>query len=533
MKLFLLLPLLFTAALRAQTVDDLMVTTALSTTGTDGARWVYVVWDSGNAALFKDRAFSINVKPGTAATPGTYVRQAVVRRTADTKLILSHIQRAVCMGENPAQLDMMVTDTLAALPGERPATREARLAALLTRGEADIQEQILPVLRRLSPAAAMSLGQAWAGAVNAAPGQPVTVEVREFDDAAQADRGVVGRTTVTVATHTPLAATGAPWQVPDTTATGDLNIRLRWPLPDALLRRQAQLMGYTVWRAPRTFAEAQNWHTTPPSAAQLAASMPQGVKRLNAVPVRESKIFTAASVTDTVSDPETYFIGDDNDRYSPGGAPFADGDRFHYFTVPHDLLNRPGLVSPAGAALACRTIPPPAPRDLTITARTTGGTGAGAGRQALVLEWKQNVNTATDRTDEYQIFTAGSVDAFAAGAPPLTPVATLAHTGAETLNFEDTTAYPEDVTQWFTVRAVHHGARGDISSTGGARARGAAEPRARRRPGSGRHLHRRLQPALCAHHRHGKHRAHPARHSPVDCQGAGHTPERRCRMGGY
>lgn len=468
MKLFSLLLaglLALSATLRAQTVDDLMVTTALSTTGTDGARWVYVTWDSGNAALFNKRAFSISVKPGAAATPGTYVRQAVVRRAPDAKLIVSLLTRAACLGENLTQLDMMVSDTLAAYPGAMPATREARLAALLARAEPEVADQLLPILRRVSPGAAMSLGQAWAGAVNAAPGQQVTVEIREYDDATQTDRGVVGRTTVTVATHTPLPATGAPWQVPDLAATGDLNIRLRWPLPDALLRRQMQLMGYSVWRAPKAFAESQGWHTTPPAYAALSGAAAQGVWRLNAVPIRESKVFGAANVADTVADPETYFIGDDNDRYTPGGAPFADGDQFYYFTVPHDLLNRPGVVSAAGAALACRNIPPPAPRDLAITERTTGGTGAGAGRQSLVLTWRQNVNAGTGHTDEYQVLTASSSEAFAEGAPPLTPIATLAHTGAETLSYEDTAAYPEDVTQWFVVRAVHHGARGDLIST--------------------------------------------------------------------
>jgi hypothetical protein len=465
MKLFrilLLLGLTF-SVVRAQTVEDLMVTTALSTTGTDGAPWVYVVWDSGNSALFANRAFSVNVKAGTAATPGTYVRQAIVRRTIDQKLILSELTRAACLGDNLAQLDMLVTDALTPYVDVRPPTREGRLAALLARPEPNVQTQLLPILRRISPGAAMCMGQAWAGAVTAAPGQQVTVEVREYDDAAQIDRGVVGRTTVTVATHSPLPATGAPWQVPDRTATGDLNIRLRWPLPDSLLRRQTQLMGYHVWRAPLAFAQEMNWDVTPPTAAQLSTAG-GGVKRLTPLPIRESKVFSAANVTDIGADPDTTFLEDDNNRYAPGGTTFSDGDRFLYFTVPHDLLSRPGIVSKAGEGLACRLLPPAVPRDLQITHRTTGGTGAGAGRQVLFLEWLQNVNAGNDQTDEYHVFSAPSVEAFAAGAPPLTPLATLPHTGAMKLSFEDATAYPEDQTQWFVVRAVHHGARGDVFS---------------------------------------------------------------------
>ncbi len=62
------------------------------------------------------------------------------------------------MGESLPQLDMIVRDALAQFPGAQPATREGWLSALLARTEPNIQQQILPVLRRLSPAASSFAG---------------------------------------------------------------------------------------------------------------------------------------------------------------------------------------------------------------------------------------------------------------------------------------------------------------------------------------------------------------------------------------
>lgn len=495
MKTRILLSLLFTASLAgvapipAQTAEDLITTTGLSTLGTDGHPWAYVTWDTSTMGPLKGHTMAVYVKPGKPTDGGVFTRQAIVKPATDPNLIRSHLVRGACLGESLDLLDTLVNDSLRAfqepLPGTDPieypalpATPEERLAALLTRPEIDVQEQLFPILHLLSPTASMALGQAWAGELPVGPGAEATIEVRDFDPTTQTDRSVIGRVTVIAAQHTALPAAGAPVQLPDHTVTGDLNIRLRWAMPATLLRRQMQLKGFELWRVEKALCETLNWHITPPTADALQLNLGPQVRSLLPVPRRESETYTDLNVADFVTDPETYFHGDDNDRYKQGGVPFNDADEFYYFTVAIDLLGRPGGVSPGGLMLACRTLPPPAPQRLAVVHRTNDvATGAEAGQRVIELSWTPNTDTVLDQTHSYEILRATSASAFTLPEPtaphppgvpipyPIIPIGTVSQSTGDQITFIDDTLTPTDGESfWYSVRAVHDGPLGEICS---------------------------------------------------------------------
>ena len=60
------------APLRAQSDTQLLFTTGTSSVGTDGQRWIYIVWDSADPAIMAGRCFSVNFRPGTAEDSGNY-----------------------------------------------------------------------------------------------------------------------------------------------------------------------------------------------------------------------------------------------------------------------------------------------------------------------------------------------------------------------------------------------------------------------------------------------------------------------------
>lgn len=475
------------APLRAQSDTQLLFTTGTSTVGTDGQRWIYIVWDSADPAIMAGRCFSVNFRPGTAEDSGNYTRQAVVKPLGHRaltganalpgkQLLESFLSRGRCLGENMTQLDSLLADSLRGLSTTGPAlppARVDRLAALLAREDAVTQSEALPMLRRLSPSVAMSLGQAWAAPVSVAAGAPVTVELRDFDEGTGTDRGVVGRVTLNVSGLADLPPPGPPVQVPDLTSTGDLNIQMRWGFTPDLARRQAQLQGFTVWRVSKTLGAAQPWIGSAPNVSQMNALVtanPGQASRRYALPRRESALLTEAQAANVVTDSETVFYVDDNDRYAPGGAAFSDGAEYYYFVAAHDLLGRISEFSPGTLMLACRCLPPPVPEELTVTERSNNvPTGITAGAMERVITWKPNVTTSLDRTDAYEVYRSASAGSFATdpsvAAPAPVLLGTVEANAANPGEFTDTSALTLDSTvYWYAVRALRNGPRGVLRS---------------------------------------------------------------------
>ena len=114
------------------------------------------------------------------------------------------------------------------------------------------------------PAVPLVRGLAWAGPLDVPVGTDVTIELRERN-AAGVDIAVIGRLGLRAGQPMLLPAPGPLAVVPDLTAAGELNVKLRWATAPEL--RRLPHAGVVVWRATRAFAEARSWHLTPPTTA--------------------------------------------------------------------------------------------------------------------------------------------------------------------------------------------------------------------------------------------------------------------------
>jgi hypothetical protein len=492
MYFLMLLMLLLPNPLAAQSVENLLITTGTSTRGTDGQLWIYITWGTQDISLLSGRCLSVNFKTGDATSANTYTRQAIIRpmsrdpflpKNAGPGVELVHglISRATCLGENMADFDSLVADGLRGLsqePVSMPGTREERFATLMAKTDPVTQGDILPALRRVSPASAMIMGLGWAGPVSVAQGSPVTVELRDHDLGLGQDRGVLGRVTLNVTGLPDLPAVSAPVQVPDLTAeSGDLNVQLRWGLPVELARRIAQVQGFSVWRVSKTLGLAQPWIGTGPSVAQLTALVtgnPTQAKRMKGLPIREQEFFTPTQAADVVTNSTSVFFTDDNDRYATAnnvvvGVPFTDGAENYYFLGVHDLLGRLNAFSGGTLMQAVRTIPPPVPSTVEVVEQANNvATGPTAGNLERCVTWIANTNTATDRTDSYEIYRSSSAGSFAPNPTLPQPVPVLLGTvpaNAPLLEVIDSSALALDnQVYWYAAKAVHIGPRGPLKS---------------------------------------------------------------------
>ena len=465
-----------------------LVTAGTSAQDANGTWFGYVRWTPVSATVTQGKAFAVYLKPGQPADAGDFARQGVVVPREDAVSLALWLDRAQRLGESPAHLAEMVDELRRHYGDIAPSGPLAqRLGGLVHRALGDAATSAaLRRVARTSPAVAFALGTAWAGPLGVPSGQWATVELREWNVAAQQDIAVIARIILRAAVPAPLLAPGAPVQVPDTTATGDLIIRTRWAMEDPLRRQLPLMSGYNLWRVRKAVAESLNWPNTPPTAAQLDArslTSPTDTRRVNGEPpIAARALFRAGTVADfspAAADPKLFFFADDNDRDLPGGVTFSDGEEFYYFAAARDLLNRSGLLSPGGLGMACRRMPPSTPTGLALQNGTAGTSGALLGVPCLHLRWHANVSTPTDTTHRYEILraqivggilTSVSVLRDPAELAALTPLATVpapTTPEAEIVWTDTTLALPDDYgrTFWYAVRAVYDGACGPVYSS--------------------------------------------------------------------
>lgn len=188
----------------------------------------------------------------------------------ETSLMAVFIERGRQIGEDLVELDAVFTTSTAR--AERSGTRSLircprrppplaeMLAALLNRAAGDAETtSSMRLLAMGHPCVRMAMGEAWAGPLTAAPGQPVTLEVREWSTAG--DGGGVVRLTLTAGQPVVLPAPGPPVQVPDLTPKGDPNIKLRAGARMRTSRsRQSPLSaGFNVWRVSKALPWRMVW----------------------------------------------------------------------------------------------------------------------------------------------------------------------------------------------------------------------------------------------------------------------------------
>src|SRR5688572_26509363 len=318
-------------------IEDLVYSAGTTWQDTQNRHWAYLLWQGSQPDLVKGKTFAIYVKSGDANSAALYQRKAVVRLQTDANVIDVLLNRSVNLGENLGVLEERLNNLFQKLIPPASATLAQKLAIIIQSSLSEPEHyRNLILLGRVHPGVSLCLGFAYADQIPH-PGKS-TFEVREYDPAKDQELAVVGRVTVEAGNPTVLPAPGAPVQVPEfpvTSAKGDLNIKLRWAIPDPLRRLSLLGYGFNAYRITKAFAQANNYHLNPPAPgvlAQLALKFQDNpinppVARVNRAPVLKSKDFDAANVANfdpnAGGDNTTYFNHDDNRRYEPGGAPFV------------------------------------------------------------------------------------------------------------------------------------------------------------------------------------------------------------------
>lgn len=464
-----------------------VLTTGTSVTGTDGQNWAYIVWNSPGAATLAGKAFSVNLQSTPA---GAFTRQAVVAPLTDVPSLSLLIDRAAKLGADNAELNIVLRDLLRKKSwggtkdgnGKPTSTFDAKplvekLSAVM--GRAMQSTEALAAVQAAAPAhpaLRMALGRAWAGPLPAGAG-PMTIEMREF--AAGADAGILGRVSLTPGQGISLPSPGRIVQLPDLKPSGDLTIKLRWAVPDALRRLQQHVLGFRVYRVLAEDATGLALNATPQQIHDWALANPLVIEEVNDAPAPIGKLFTDFTVGDLSfsGDLETFFVSDDAHRGQPTSeavnatlyAGFQNNQQCLYFVRAVDLLGREGPPSILGQGTAVRTIPPDVPSGLEVTELPLGPAGA----TRLRLRWKANAApaTVTDRTTQRYAIYRGDVPNDAPTSllqlesrfsfPSLAPIAIVEHSAAVDgfLTYIDEsvskTSGNTDRSIWYAVTALH------------------------------------------------------------------------------
>ncbi len=447
-------------------LPDTFFTVGTTTADAGGRQWAYLLWVGSDNQLVLGRSFAVYAKAGDAASTNPFERRAITGLQTEPPVIRALLNRAVSIGEDLPRLEERVNNLFAALQPPAGPLEEKLSAAIRGSLEDPARLNNLVLLGRLHPGVNFCLGYAHAEVI---PAGQTTFEIREYDKANDRDLGVVGRVTVTAGSPVALPRPGPVVQVPETDPRGDLNVKLRWAAPDALRRLTLLNHGFNVYRVTRAHAEAQGWHTTPPSADVLrqAAQSHSAVKRVNELPVLKTKDFSPADVGNFALDPKTAFLADDNGRYQPGGVPFENGAQFYYFVTSRDVLGRDWNPSPGLLVTVCDRLPPDAP--LALRVENEYSFVGGAAKQKLKVLWRPNTNTTDTVTGYYVYRWAAPDDVQAAGSNPLLNriAGPIPHVPGQTLySYLDDGAgsptAPADYSKtfWYTIRSVDNGACG-------------------------------------------------------------------------
>jgi hypothetical protein len=442
--------------------------------------WAYLLWLGSNPSLVGGQTFALYSKTGDASAAGPYKRVAIVGLQTDIRVINPLLQRAAALGENLGALDVDINALFGKFVPSNSVSGAEKISAVL-RGTVGDEEHFsrMILLARLHPSVAMSLGLAHAEPIG--PGI-TTFEIRQFDQAQQKDISVIGRVTVEAGNPTVLPPPGPPVQVPQAAARGDLNIQLRWAVPDDLRRLSLLQHGFNVWRVRRDFAEdsSRKWQLTPPAASALFSSLASttAVFRVNQNPLLVSKQFAATNVANfdpTNGDARTVFTIDDNNRGRPGVPPyspdFTNGASFYYFVSARDILGRDGLVSTGTPVTVCDQLPPDALTHVEVVNDYVYDIGTATTKHSLRINWQQPTNgPGSDETIvRYWIYrwtNVNEVRLLQANANA-NRIAIVAHNPALTQNTyldngPGAPAAPADLSRtfWYTVRAEDSGACG-------------------------------------------------------------------------
>lgn len=457
-------------------VDQAIWTVGTVTRDAQNQDWAYVLWKPTSPDLVTGRSFAVYSKAGPPAGPAGFQRAGIVRPRNSAAAIQPLLVQAAALGDDLSRLEAQLNNLFVNLDFGALPTLAEKLATVVrgSIGQPDNFQNLL-LLGGEHPAVNLAAGLGFASPIPAAGS--VTFEVRDYDLARDVDLAVLGRVTVQAGQPVVLPPPGPVVHVPENSAAGDLNIKLRWATPPDLRRVSLLQHGFNVYRMPLELAMELGLDQTPPTPEDLHALVAGNplVVRVNNLPVLPPADFTAQDVgafqsqNPGMAGPggEIFFIADDNGRYRAGGQPFVNGAQFLYFVAARDVLGRDGRVSLGGLATACDRLPPNAPEGVRVE-NDYSDDAQGQPVQSLRVFWEPQVEDGSDTVVAYYVYRWDSAtEAQLHLGNPLAGVIAgpIGHVpGVEEMTFLDhgplSPMAPADYnrTFWYTVRSVDAGA---------------------------------------------------------------------------
>ncbi|BCX49359.1 hypothetical protein HAHE_32670 [Haloferula helveola] len=474
MRRFLLSFLVLITGLHAQ--DDLRFLSATTYNDPDsGNNFAYLMWQAEDPENLKNLDFEVYAKPGQPTSAAPFTRRGTMSFQTNTAVISALLDTTPDVLVDAALLEERIDGLFGSLLPAAGLTLPMKISGVMqvAQSDPDVFRRLL-FFSRSHPFIGIVMGTAGSYRVN---NNAVTFEVRSADGDAVS---VEGRVTTDLTNPTPIPKPGPPVHLPDESASGHLNVKLRWGIPDALARRTALTYGFNVYRISRAFAESGGLHTTPPDPEVMTGLLttdPDDVVLANQVPIMPIAVLTPAEAAVLGPDDPAFFT-DDNGVILDGGTPLNDGDEFYYYIAARDLLGRPGQISDGTLIGICdRKRPNPPVRVRVNHIHENGSTPEDFFR----ISWQ--APTTGDTPDSYYVYRWENPEAMLKAAYPFDPLANLVagpipHDPATTrYSVDDTgvgapaivpgsyrTTGDDGKTYWYSVRAVKNTACGDLPS---------------------------------------------------------------------
>jgi hypothetical protein len=374
------------------------LTVAGTTAKVGGDTYSWIALQPTDPALLSGKQIAIYRKSGNAASANPYSRVAVIQPEGDVHTIGSLMARAGSLGEDLVELRAVLSELLQEAAPATAISAPQLMSSLICNavGHDDKMKRVM-LLARQRPAVALCAGLAHTEKITGLG--MVTYELRDFDKAKLSDVGVLGRLTLDPFAPLVLPAPGAPVELPDTSAKGNLNATLRWATPNNLRDLAPLHYGFDVYRVTKAATLAHGWHSAPPASTALLAAEP-AAKKINTLAILTPVTLTAAEAADLTN--KTIYLDDDNNRFRSAGVPFTDNDQFYYFVVARDLLGHGGAPSPGTLVTLCDRLPTNAPRKVQVRnlASYTGTTHA----QHFIIEWQAPALEAGEAISAYYVY---------------------------------------------------------------------------------------------------------------------------------
>lgn len=437
----------------------------------------YLMWQAENPDSLQGLSLEVFGKPGQPTSASAFTRRGRMAFQTNVSVL------EALLDSLPDELidAALLEDRLDGLFGSLLPAGDLSLAMKVS-GILQIAQTDPAVFRRLT---FFSRAHPFVGiAMGTGASFPLTTPVTTFELRNAAGENAVVEARVTLDLNNPptIPKPGPPVHVVDQSASGHLNAKIRWGIPDPLARKTALTYGFNLYRLEKAFAESAGYHTTPPTPAAMTAlltSNPDEVALVNQVPVMPVANFSPAEAADLIADPDTAFITDDRGvMLDNATTSFDDGEAFYYFGAARDILGRPGTISDGTLVTICDRMRPQPPVRTRVEHIHNGSASVA---DFLRVSWE--APTDGDAPDFYYVYRWENPDQMLQAAHPFVPAdyrisGVIPHDPSTTrYSFDDDgagapklvaggyrTTGDDGKTYWYSVRAVKNTACGPLYS---------------------------------------------------------------------